>query len=230
MIDFHSHILPSIDDGSKSTAESLELIKMLSEQGITKVVATPHFYANRNSVDGFTEKRLKAYNNICTVLPAKALEIILGAEVKYYEGISRLEGLDKLCIGGTKLLLLEMSMKKWTEYTLRELSELASSGKVKVVLAHIERYLRFQRNDLIAELVQSGILIQANAEFFLSIGSRHKAMSMLKNNLIHFIGSDCHDLVYRPPRIGEAYSLIRRKAGEDFLAQMCDFSNSCLIS
>lgn len=229
MIDFHSHILPCIDDGSKSVSESLGMLKMLSEQGITKVVATPHFYANRNSVKEFTEKRGQAYNNLCNDLSADMPEIILGAEVKYYEGISRLQGLSELCVEGTKLLLLEMSMKKWTEYTLRELSELAASGSVKIVLAHIERYLRFQQRELVQSLVEGGILIQANAEFFLSMGSRHKAFKMLSNNLIHFIGSDCHDLVYRPPRIGDAYSLIKRKAGEGFLTQMCDFSNSCLI-
>lgn len=229
MIDFHSHILPCIDDGSKSVSESLEMLKMLSEQGITKVVATPHFYANRNSVKEFTEKRGQAYNSLCNDLSADMPEIFLGAEVKYYEGISRLQGLSELCVGGTKLLLLEMSMKKWTEYTLRELSELAASGSVKIVLAHIERYLRFQQRELVQSLVEGGILIQANAEFFLSMGSRHKAFKMLSNNLIHFIGSDCHDLVYRPPRIGDAYSLIKRKAGVSFLTQMCDFSNSCLI-
>lgn len=217
MIDFHSHVLPCIDDGSKSVSESLEMLKMLSEQGITKVVATPHFYANRNSVDEFTEKRRQAYNNLCNDLTADMPDILLGAEVKYYEGISRLNGLSRLCIEGTKLLLLEMSMKKWTEYTLRELSELAASSKIKIVLAHIERYLRFQQRDLIYNLVANGILIQANAEFFLNMGSRHKALKMLSNNLIHFIGSDCHDLVYRPPRIGDAYSLIKHKLGEDFL-------------
>lgn len=43
MTDFHTHILPAIDDGSKSVAESIEMLTALSEQGISRVVATPHF-------------------------------------------------------------------------------------------------------------------------------------------------------------------------------------------
>lgn len=226
MIDFHSHILPAIDDGSKSVDESVKMLTMLKAQGISKVVATPHFYANRNSVADFLEQRSISYNKLSPSLTDDLPQIIFGAEVKYYEGISRLENLNDLCIDGTKLLLIEMPMKKWTEYTLRELSEISASGNVTVVLAHIERYLRFQPKGLIDELVCDGILVQVNADFFLSLGSRFKAMSMLRSGLIHFIGSDCHDLVHRPPRIGDAISLIRHKSGEKFTQQLNEFSDS----
>ncbi len=230
MIDFHSHILPCVDDGSKSVSESLELLKMLKEQGVSKVVATPHFYANHNSVEKFLERRKISYESLKPSITDDLPKISLGAEVKYYEGISRLDNLSKLCVEGTKLLLLEMTMRKWTAYTLRELTELASQGRVTVVLAHIERYLRFQPSDLIYELVDSGILIQSNADFFLSFGSRHKAISMLKYNLIHFIGSDCHDLVHRPPKMLDASSYIKRKAGEDLLLQMNHFAETFFIN
>ena len=51
MIDFHTHILPLMDDGSKSIEESIKMLKMLSAQGVKRIVATPHFYANDESVD-----------------------------------------------------------------------------------------------------------------------------------------------------------------------------------
>lgn len=219
MIDFHSHILPGVDDGSKSVKESLEMLSMLKNQGITRVVATPHFYANHNSVEEFLIKRENSYIALSNAVTDDLPEIVLGAEVKYYEGISRLENLEKLTIGDSKLLLLEMSMKKWTGYTVKELFELASSGKLIIVLAHIERYLRFQDKGLLEELVQNGILIQSNADFFISFGSRYKAISMLKDNLIHFIGSDCHNLTTRPPKMDVALSYIKRKAGESYLSK-----------
>ena len=59
-IDFHTHILPGIDDGSASVEESIELLKAEAAQGITKVVATPHFYANYDSPERFLERRAKA--------------------------------------------------------------------------------------------------------------------------------------------------------------------------
>lgn len=228
MIDFHSHILPGIDDGSKDSEESLEMLKLLRMQGISKVVATPHFYVNHNSVDEFLNKRSEAYATLNKVLNDGLPEIILGAEVKYYEGISRLDNLSKLRIGDSKLLLLEMSMRKWTEYTLRELISLSSSGDMIVVLAHIERYLRLQSKDVIETLVNNGVLIQTNADFFISSCCRRKAIRMLKDGLIHFIGSDCHNLFDRPPKIGEAITYIERKAGKELLMQLNDFAERFL--
>ena len=200
MIDLHSHILPAVDDGSRNTQESLKMLRMLKKQGVTKVVATPHFYANRSSVDEFLSNREESYLRLCAELSENMPQIILGAEVKYYEGISRLENLNKLCIGDSKLLLLEMPMRKWTEFILRELRELSLCGNIIIVLAHIERYLAYQNKGTVDELVNDGILIQANANFFINFTSRHKALSMLRRNLIHFIGSDCHNLTDRVPK------------------------------
>lgn len=226
MIDIHSHILPCIDDGSKSVEESLKMLKELSNQGVNKVVATPHFYANHNSVDGFLESRDKSYNKLLPHLNNSLPKVILGAEVKYYEGISRLESLEKLRISNSKLLLLEMSMQKWSEFTLRELLELSSRGDLTIVLAHIERYLRFQNKDTISRLVQSGIYIQSNADFFIDIFSRRKALQMLNNNEIHFIGSDCHNLEKRAPKVSLAIEYIRKKNGDRFVSKMNKFNCS----
>ena len=57
MIDWHSHVLPALDDGSHSIAQSLEMLTMLKEQGVDTVIATPHFYANDESVEKFLERR-----------------------------------------------------------------------------------------------------------------------------------------------------------------------------
>ena len=57
MIDFHTHILPRMDDGSRSVEESLEMLDSMRQQGVKTVFATPHFYANDESVDSFLERR-----------------------------------------------------------------------------------------------------------------------------------------------------------------------------
>ena len=226
MIDIHSHILPCIDDGSKSVEVSIKMLNELSAQGIDIVVATPHFYANRNTVEEFLFKREEAYNKLLPYLNSTMPKIVLGAEVKYYEGISRLEDLDKLRIDNSKLLLLEMPMRKWSEYTLRELYELSSRGDLIIVLAHIERYLKLQNKEIISDFVQRGIYIQSNADFFIDFFSRHIALRMLNNNEIHFIGSDCHDLFKRPPRLSSAVDYIRRKNVDKFISKMNSFNHS----
>lgn len=226
MIDIHSHILPCIDDGSKSVDESINLLKVLHNQGVDTVVATPHFYANHESVYEFLTNREVSFNKLKPHLDPSLPSVLLGAEVKYYEGISRLNDLEQLRIDNSKLLLLEMSMCKWSEYTLRELFELSSRGDLTIVIAHVERYLRFQSNFTISKLVESGIYIQSNADFFNSIYTRHKALKMLSNNQIHFLGSDSHNLTNRAPELSTAIDYIRRKKGERFVSQMIRFNRS----
>lgn len=228
MIDFHSHILPCIDDGSKNVEETLEMLSLLKKQGVTRVVATPHFCANFNSIDDFLSKRDKSYQMISKYTTIDFPEILLGAEVKYYEGISRLENLEKLCISDSKLLLLEMPMRKWTEYITREIKEIALSGKVIVVLAHVERYLRFNNKITFEELLSYGVLFQSNADFFLKLSTKLKAVSMINKGWIHFIGSDCHNLNDRSPRIGHAISYIERKTGSNSIDRLNNLAESFL--
>ena len=222
MIDLHSHILPSVDDGSASVGESLSLLRMLSEQGVDTVVATPHFYADSESVDEFLARRESAYERLAQASEEGLPHILLGAEVKYYAGIHHMEDLHRLCIGNSRLLLLEMSMTKWTEYTIKELIDIACSGRVTLVLAHIERFWRLQSKETWKRLLQSGILMQVNASFFADFRTARKAVRLLKDRYIHFVGSDCHDLKVRPPRMAEAADRITRKVGAGYLAYMTD--------
>lgn len=228
MIDWHSHILPQMDDGSRDTAESISLLKMLVEQGVDTVVATPHFYANDESVDDFLKRREISLNNLKEELFEDAPKILCGAEVKYYSGISRMSELEKLAVENSGLLLLEMPFSRWTEYTVRELVELSGHTDLTVVLAHIERYLSFQSRDVWERLYDSEILMQANATFFTKITTRRKALSLLKNDMIHFIGSDCHNLSARPPFIGKAFEIIKDKLGDDFIKQINEYGYSIL--
>ena len=213
IIDFHSHILPCVDDGSKSIDESITMLSMLSKQSVDTVVATPHFLPERETVEAFLSRRHFAYNELIGNHKANSPNILLGAEVAYYEGISHLDNLQKLKIGDSKLLLMEMPVCKWSETAIKELMQIACSGSITLVLAHIERYISYQNKDVFARLLDCGILFQVNASFFNSLCTRRTAVSMLKSGRIHFIGSDCHNLSHRPPYIGQAFDIISKKLG-----------------
>lgn len=228
MIDWHSHILPGMDDGSHDAAESVSLVNMQRSQGIDTVIATPHFYANDETVDSFLERRANAYELLVTELPEGSPEILLGAEVRYYQGISRMDGLKALRIEGSKLLLLEMPMSSWTEYMIRELIEMSGRSSIKIILAHIERYLAFQTQDTWNRILERGIFMQVNASFFTSFSTRRKALTLLKEDNIHFIGSDCHNVTSRPPQIGKAFQIIKKKLGEAYICQMNEYGYSLL--
>lgn len=225
MIDFHTHILPNVDDGSKGVEESAFMLTRLFEQGVNKVIATPHFYANDESVDEFLLRRNAAFEKLskngCDVS-----KIILGAEVRYYDGISHLQDLKKLRIEGTRFLLLEMPFNKWTDYAINEVIDIANRGKISLVLAHIDRYLPIISKSVIAKLSANGVLFQANSSFFDSFFKASNAIKMLKENKIHFIGSDSHNMSDRSPNMNYAINVIKKKLGNDALVEYIVFSNN----
>ncbi len=229
MIDWHSHILPGVDDGSHDLGESLTLVDMLAAQGVNTIVATPHFFANDETVENFIKRRNVAYQDLKEVLNPNAPEILLGAEVRYYSGISRMTDLKKLRIEGSNLLLLEMSMSKWTEYTIRELIELASIKDITLVLAHIERYYSFQSNSVWDRLYENGVLMQVNATYFNDFYTKRKALKQLANGNIHFLGSDCHNTKTRAPQMDKAFQVVKKKLGKDFISQMNGYGYSLLV-
>lgn len=228
MIDWHSHILPNLDDGSHSVAESVSLLNTSHSQGVSVVVATPHFYANDESVESFVARRNAAMNKLKAQMTDNLPKIILGAEVRYYQGISRMEDLSLLRIEGTKLLLLEMPFTKWTESMIRELFELSAKNGIHPVLAHVERYWRLQDLSAWVRLAECGILFQANASFFATFSSRRRAISLLKDGMIHVIGSDCHNLTSRPPNLAKAFDIIRKKLGNEYVTQMNEYGDFLL--
>lgn len=228
MIDWHSHILPALDDGSKSVDESQRMLTALKEQGIACVIATPHFHANRESVDKFLQRRQESYERLMQIDQGSLPQVLCGAEVRYYPGIAKMEGLERLAIDGGGILLLEMPMDKWTEYTVRELCELASTRGLTVVLAHIERYLNLQSGGVVERLCANGLLMQSNASFFNDFITRHKAFRLLMSGNIHFIGSDCHNMKERAPQIGRAYELIEKKLGSEYVSQMREYGYKML--
>ena len=228
MIDWHNHVLPAMDDGSRDVAESITMLGMHASQGVSTVVATPHFYANDESVESFLTRRARSYETLQNQLPSDVPAILLGAEVKYYQGISRLADLKKLRIEGSRLLLLEMPMNTWTESMIRELVDMSGKNGIHIVLAHIERYLNLQSRDVWDRLRDSGILMQSNASFFTGFATKRRAMSLLREGHIHFLGSDCHNLTSRPPQIGKAFEVIRKKLGVDYIGLMTEFGYSAL--
>ena len=226
MIDFHAHVLPGLDDGSKDVFTSVKMLEMLFLQNVKNVIATPHFDANNSSVFEFLEKRKSSYNELLSVLPKNSPDVLLGAEVMYYEGINRLDSIRELCVEKSKLLLIEMPFLKWTESVLREIHELTCSKDIIVVIAHLERYLQFQTADILDRLRDSGVLMQLNASYFTRFFSKNKACSMLIDRKAHFIGSDCHDLEKRAPNIEKAFQVIERKFGKGFIDSYCGYINS----
>ena len=214
MIDFHSHILPGIDDGSASVDESLRLLGISAEQGIELVCATPHFYPTNEDPESFLRHRARAWDKLSEKLDESSPKVLLGAEVYYFGGISRNDMITDLRIGDTGILLLEMPFNKWTDAMVREIVELNARRGVRVMLAHIERYIKYQERGVFEYLLDNRVIMQSNADFFIDWKTKHKALRMLKQGRIDVIGSDAHNLTERRPKIGEALAALPAEAAE----------------
>lgn len=227
MLDLHTHILPGMDDGSRSIEQSIAMLQLETEQGVDTVVLTPHYDAEREAPADFARRRAEAEFQLRGALgfhPGLP-SLLCGAEVAYFEGLSHVADLQPLCIGQTGTMLVEMPFCPWNRRMLGDLFELQQRHGIRPILAHIERYRAFQPAGTFEELRQSGVWLQCNASFFLRWQTRSQAMSLLRQHLVHFIASDCHSLDHRPPNVGSAMERVEKKLGAEavaFLAQNKD--------
>lgn len=213
MIDIHSHILPQMDDGSSSVEESISLIEQLQQQGVDTLCATPHFYAQREDPASFIKRRQESFGKIAGYVQKNHIDFHVGAEVRYFLNISRMDPAltEGLLISGTRLLLLEMPFTKWTDTMIEEVLDL--NTHYQVVLAHIERYFHWNplRSSVWQELEEEGVLFQVNAEDLCSWKPGHALLKMMHQHRICFVASDTHNLTTRPPRFDQASLILHKK-------------------
>ena len=189
LIDFHSHILPGADHGSSGIEETLNQLSLMHDAGVDTVVATPHFYPNRHRIEDHLRKIASSAEKLAE-RPVKTPRICLGAEVLHCDGLENMEGLDRLCIRGTKVLLLELPMSEWNGDLFDTVDALAHS--YTVVLAHIDRYVRGHARE-IEELLSMGALAQINTDVFSYFGERRRIAPFLESERLVAFGSDLHN-------------------------------------
>ena len=228
MIDFHSHILPGIDDGSPDVETSLKIVKALSEQGIDTICATSHYYADQRTPERFAYRRAQAWERLRDALPEDSPRILLGAEVLYFPGISGIEELPLLTLEGTDLLLLEMPFSQWSNYMIQEVNDLARCGRCTILMAHIERYFGRYSRSVWDGFLDNGILMQSNADFFLGRWTKRKAVKLLAQDRIHVLGTDTHNMDGRAPHMDKALAVIRKELGEEMVSLIDSFGRSLL--
>lgn len=208
MIDFHSHILPGVDDGSRSIQESLAMLRQSFLQGVDLVVATSHFYANEECPGDFLRRRNEAAQRLQTAMLLSD-EIypraVLGAEVLYFPGISEAEEISRLRIENSQSILIEPPMAPWSDDMLDEIARLGENLHCVPVIAHVNRYMTMLRDQTLMERVRErSMAVQVNAGYFLNPKTRKAAFRNLRAGNIQVIGSDCHNLISRPPNLGPA--------------------------
>lgn len=227
-IDFHSHILPKLDDGAKNIEESIAILQKEKQDGVDVVVATPHYFIENGDIDCFLAKRETAYQLLLQASSGLQLpSVILGAEVYFTPSIARAEDIGKLCIGNTKYIMLEMPYQKFSRALYENISNLIITHDVHPILAHIERYADFMSFEQLCTVASLNVLGQINCSSLLD--SRKKtAMRCIENGMVHLLGTDAHSMSDRPPRFNEACAVIKKKYSDEVLSKMLNNAEKIL--
>lgn len=209
LTDYHCHILPQIDDGSESVEMSLKMIQIMKNQGVERIVATPHFYAHREkNIKSYIEKRQKSLDSLIQA-DLNNSGILLGSEVAVEYGISKLDDIEKLRIADTGFILLELPYASFSNWILEEINDIAYEYNLIPVLAHIHRYLGYYSKSEMSEVLKTKAVLQFNNEAFGNFREKKFVRSLIKEGYPYVFGSDSHNLTSRKPN----WDLLKSKAG-----------------
>ena len=206
LTEYHCHILPGIDDGSDSVETSLQMVEMMKKQGVQRICATPHFYAHREkSVTEYPKKRQAAFEQIQG--QTAVTDIHLGAEVAIEHGISELPDIEKLAIQGTRIILLELPYRPYEKWMSEEIYNIAAEFKLKVMLAHVHRYLPYYSKEELEAILHCNAIYQINNEAFTSWKEKRIAKKVMAEHTHFAFGSDAHNTSSRKPN----WDLLQKK-------------------
>lgn len=209
--DTHTHLLPGMDDGSSSPDESIHMLQAMKAQGVAKVCLTSHYYPWREPLSVYLERRDEAYEQLKPVLDSMEMPALLGAEVRLSPELFNLESVDALCLGDTRLLLLELPFREAVDdRRIEQIDRFAAQFYAEPVIAHFNRYDLFKNSERREALRQIGCYLQMNLEAFLGgFVDKRRALKLLRNGEIDMLGSDSHNMTSRPPNISSAVNTFK---------------------
>ena len=217
IFDIHSHILQGVDDGAGDINESVRLLQMEKLNNVASVMLTPHFYPDIITLEEFHNTVSSAFRTLKeTVDETELPRIYLGAEVLYFYGLGKADGLEKLTLNGSKYILIELSGNEIGEMFFGDIINLQNRGFIPII-AHIERYYKAKNFSQLVDFVSlQDIIVQINASSVLKRQYFKTVKKLLKSELFCVLGSDAHSMGTRPPLIKEALITVSKKFGREY--------------
>ncbi|TAK33908.1 MAG: hypothetical protein EPO21_11320 [Chloroflexota bacterium] len=227
MIDLHTHILPGLDDGAETLEDSIRMAQVAAEDGITRLVATPH---GAEWGGGASREDLAT-----RVAELRAVLAVRGVNVTVHPGLeiyldpdlpAQLESGSIFPLNDTRYLLVELPLQSYPRYVDQVFFDLQLRG-YHPILAHPERNNGIQKDHrLLEQLVERGVLAQVTAGSLLGAwGSMVKktAQVFVERRLVHIIASDAHTYEgARAPRLSAAVRMAAKLIGEDSALAMVE--------
>jgi protein-tyrosine phosphatase len=222
MIDLHSHVLPGLDDGSRSLEESIRMVRVAAESGTTDLVASPHCNLDFTFEPALVESKLAEV----AAASGNVVRLHYGCDFHfYYDNIQSLfQDPHRYTIGHRSYLLVEFPDLLIPATTGEVFQNLLDQGIVPVITHPERNYLLQSRLAQLQAWVADGVLLQVTAQSFLGrFGSvpRRFSEELMRRGLVHIVASDGHDPEDRPPRLDHAYRHIARKWGKECAEALC---------
>ncbi len=236
MIDIHTHILPGIDDGVQTEEEAIAFARMAVEDGITRMVATPH--CKESSYHNDLPIVLERVRDLRAVLERHRipLDLIPGAEVHICPDlVQRIEdGRAPTLANNRKTLLLELSLNQPPPVELENLVFQLKLAGIMPIFAHPERIQYFQddvsRYEEVIRLGAWGQITSGSVLGTFGSGARRFSEQLIRNGLIHVLASDAHNIRGRPPQLREAAAIIAGWIGEEAAGRMVSSTPASLLA
>lgn len=224
LFDVHCHLVPEVDDGSRSMEMSLQMLKGEYSDGVRNIIITPHF--RKQMFETSSEVIHRQFDALAAeaagVLPD--MKLYLGCEFHANMDMPETVGTDsRFTMAGSRFVLTEFSESNPQSFIKDRCLALKAKGYIPVI-AHMERYPSCRESlDFIDSLINMGCRIQVNADsicgaegFFM----KRFCAKLIKYDMIDYIGSDAHNLTSRPSRIGECARFLEKKYGAELVREL----------
>ena len=219
-IDMHSHILPGMDDGSRSMGQTLRMLETAVSEGITTMIATPHNMPGKGCPPGSVVRRKVDELRRTVEQEGIPLEIVAGTEYYYREEVlDILDSEDAVTLGNSDCVLVEFEPLAERNYIRNALRNILGLG-YRPVIAHVERYAKLMEDiSLLTDMRKNGILVQVNAMSVTGDNGRQAkkdVRNLLKKGLVDFVATDAHSDGRRAPYMEKCAEVLYRKCGTEY--------------
>jgi len=212
-----------MDDGARDADEARLMLDRLAGQGVDKICLSPHYLYYKWPLQAFLVSYEKKLGKIVGHAEKRGITLIDSAEVYLTGDLLNIEGIEKLCVRGTNLMLSEFPGDDRIGYRIGIIEKLIINRDIKPVIAHIDRSRAIMRDGgLLDQLLDMGCLTQVNLpsldEGFLGSGfiKKRAVLRLFEKGKVHFIGTDCHGMRFRPPEYLKYADLLDRHFGDGF--------------
>ena len=223
LVDIHNHLIPGVDDGARRPEESLAALRAMRDQGVRRLIATPHLDAGVTVRPEAFADRMAAIDAGWAALQAVAaevpeVEVARGHEIMLDVPSASLED-ARVRLAGGRCVLVEFPRLQVPAASADALYRIRMAGYLPLV-AHPERYVNVgvERLDLVEEWRRVGARIIVNAGSVVGgfgAGARATVQAMLQEGWVDLIGSDYHARPGRPLVLVQAFEQLVKWGGED---------------